>query len=308
MKNILVLCGGNSFEYDISILSVKNIIKNIDTDLFNFKVVLISKENEWFLNNKKIENIIDFIKGFDLVFPVMHGAFGEDGRIQGFFELFYIPYLGANSSSSKICFDKALTKLILDKYPIKQVPYVIINKGEKVSIRDFPVIVKPANGGSSIGISVANNHKELKNALNEAFAFDDKVVVEKFIKCRELECAIIEDKNLIVSTVGEIESCNKFYDFEAKYEKESNIIIPAKIDKKVIKEIQTASKKIFNILGISGFARIDFLYDEENKELYFNEVNTIPGFTDISMFPLLFKEQKLDFSELITKIIKCKLK
>ena len=186
MKNILVLCGGNSFEYDISILSVKNIIKNIDTDLFNFKVVLISKENEWFLNNNKIVNIIDFIKGFDLVFPVMHGAFGEDGRIQGFFELFNIPYLGANSSSSKICFDKSLTKLILDKYPIKQVPYVIINKREKVSISDFPVIVKPANGGSSIGISVANNHKELKNALNEAYAFDDKVVVEKFIKCREL--------------------------------------------------------------------------------------------------------------------------
>lgn len=318
MKNILIIFGGNSYEHEISCLSVNNILKNIDQKKYQITLVGISKDNKWFLitdyntidknweqlPKEEIKNIVDFLKKFDIVFPVMHGADGEDGKIQSFFELFNIKYIGSNSSASKNAMDKYLTKLICEKANIPQVPYLCIHKNDKIPKNlEYPLIIKPANGGSSIGISIAHNQKELLKGIRNAFNFDNNVIVEKFIKCRELECAIVENKKLLVSTVGEIKSCHEFYDYEAKYVKESNIIIPAKLKNKTIKEIQKLSKKIFKVLNLKDFSRIDFLYDEINDIVYFNEVNTIPGFTNISMFPLLFKEQKLDFSKLITKII-----
>ena len=305
MKKILVIYGGNSYEHEISILSAENVIKVLDKLNYCFDQVYISKENKWFLvtEEDKIEllNIIEFLKRYDLILPIMHGSYGEDGRIQALFELFAIPFKGSNSTSSMIAMNKYFTKLVVEKEGINQVPYYYLSKDQKTPKIEYPVIVKPVNGGSSIGISVAHTSKELKIALKNALKFDEFVLIEKFIKCRELECAILEDKHLIVGDVGEIKHNHEFYDFKAKYEDNSEIIIPAKINIKLKKLIQKESKKIFKILNLKDFARIDFLYDEENDILYFNEVNTIPGFTNISMFPRLFKG--LNFEKIISKII-----
>ncbi len=308
MKKFLLLYGGKSFEHDISCESAKNIINALKEGKYNFDQIYISKENEWFLikEGDKVEifNIIEFLKKYDFIFPIMHGAYGEDGRIQSFLELFNIKYIGSNSFSSMIAMDKYFTKLIIEKTDIKQVPYFIMMKDDKIpkSI-EYPVIVKPANGGSSIGISVASNINDLKKAVKEAFLYDNKVLIEKFIEARELECGILEDKKIIVGDVGEIKHNHKFYDFDAKYNDKSETIIPAKINKKLTKTIQQTAKKIFQILNLKDFARVDFLYDEKNDVLYFNEVNTIPGFTNISMFPLLFKSKKMDYTDVVLKLI-----
>ncbi len=308
MKKILILYGGKSYEHDISCISAKNVITQLKNLNYKFDQVYISKENRWYLikNNDKVElsNIIEFLKKYDIVFPVMHGAFGEDGHIQSFFELFDIKYVGSNSVASMIAMDKHLTKILMDKASINQIPYFVLKESSKLPKNiNYPVIIKPANGGSSIGINVAHSLKELKIYLKEAFKYDKKIVVEKFIKGRELECGIVENKDLIVGNVGEIEHSHEFYDFTAKYNDDSKIIIPAKISKSLTKKIQAEAIKIFKALNLKDFARIDFLYDNVTDVLYFNEVNTIPGCTDKSMFPLLFKEKKLDFQELIKIII-----
>ena len=159
--------------------------------------------------------------------------------------------------------------------------------------------------GSSIGINIANNLEELNQHIKEAFTCDNKVVIEKFIKCRELECAVLEkDNKYIVSPVGEINAKNEFYDYESKYVLDSKITIPARLDETIVKEIQTYSEKIFKILSLKDLTRIDFLYDYENKKLYFNEVNTLPGFTTISMYPMLINETGINIKELITTLLK----
>ncbi len=320
MKKILVLFGGNSYEHYISCLSAKTILENIDRKKYDVTTVGISKDNNWYIYNDnlntlkedwtqgkktKIENVIAFLKGFDKVLPIIHGNPLENGNIQGFFNLFNISYVGTDLLGSIIGYDKDLTKTICSKYGIPQVPYITItNNSPLKSIDiDFPVIIKPAKCGSSIGINIANNIKELNKHIKEAFIYDDKVIIEKFIKARELECAILEDKKLKVSPVGEIRSSNTFYDYEAKYESDSKLLIPAPIDKKITKEIQDLSLKIFKILELKDLSRIDFLYDYHDEKLYFNEVNTMPGFTNISMYPLLFKEKGIDIKELITKLI-----
>ena len=311
MKKILIIYGGNSYEHDISILSAENVIKGLKELNYEFDQIYISKENKWYLIKKEgkaeLLNIIEFLKRYDIIFPVMHGAYGEDGKMQAFLELFDIKYVGSNSVASMIGMNKYFTKLVCGKENIKQIPYFLLNKEDKIPSKvDFPVIIKPANGGSSIGISVAHSLKELKSSLKNAFKYDKNVIVEKFINGLELECGIVENKKLIVGDVGEIKHNHEFYDYAAKYEDKSEIIIPAKINYKLKKLIQNETKKIFKILNLKDFARIDFLYDNVNDTLYFNEVNTIPGFTDISMFPLLFKGKKLDFSKLIATIIEQK--
>ena len=224
------------------------------------------------------------------------------------FNLFNIKYVGTDLLGSIISYDKILTKIICEKYNIPQVPYIVITKNRSLKNIpiDFPVIIKPAKCGSSIGINIYNNLKELNQHIKEAFNYDNKIIIEKFIKSRELECAILKDKKLKVSPVGEIKSSNTFYDYEAKYEKDSDLLIPANISKELTKEIQELSLKIFNILELSNLSRIDFLYDYNNNKLYFNEVNTMPGFTSISMYPMLFNNLGITTKELITKLIEDK--
>ena len=320
MKKILILFGGNSFEHEISCKSAKTILENIDRTKFGVTTVGI-KDNDWYifnddinllLNNNwtkgiinKINNITEFIKQFDKVFPIIHGNDGETGDLSGLFNLFNIPYVGSNILGHAISYDKEITKIICNHYNIPQIPYITLHtnkKIKKINI-DFPVIIKPSSCGSSIGINIVNNIKELNKHLKTAFKFGNKIIIEKYIKSRELECAILEHKKLLVSTVGEIKSKNTFYDYESKYILDSNLIIPAKLDKSIIKQIQEYSTKIFKILSLKDLSRIDFLYDEENNKIYFNEVNTIPGFTSISMYPQLFNQEGISTKDLITKLL-----
>ena len=320
MKKILILFGGNSHEHVISCKSAKTILTHIDKSLYNITAVGINHQNNWYLylddinlideswqnrNIEKITNIIEFLKQFDKVFPVIHGNPEENGNIQGMFNLFNIEYVGTDLLGSIISYDKELTKIICNHHKIPQVPYITITENKKIKNIPFPypVIIKPAKCGSSIGINIASNVKELNEYVNLAFKYDNKVIIEKYIKARELECAILETNKIITSPIGEIRSSNTFYDYEAKYLKDSSLIIPANISKELAKEITELSKKIFNILSLSTLARIDFLYDYNEEKLYFNEVNTMPGFTDISMYPLLFKEVGINIKNLITKII-----
>lgn len=321
MKKVLVLFGGNSYEHNISCKSAKTILENIDKSKFDVTATGIY-ENNWYIFNdnldllsqnkwlegkiNKVDNIIEFLKTFDKVFPIIHGNDGETGALSGLFNLFNIPYIGSNILGHAIGYDKEITKIICTHHNIPQVPYITIHtdkKIKKINI-DFPVIIKPSSCGSSIGINIANNIKELNKYVKEAFKYDKKIIIEKFIKAKELECAILEDKKIKISTVGEIKSKNTFYDYESKYILDSNIIIPTTIDKDIIKQIQELSAKIFKILSLKDLSRIDFLYDYENNKIYFNEVNTIPGFTDISMYPQLFNHQGISTKELITILLK----
>ena len=322
MKNVLILFGGNSFEHEVSCMSAKSILENIDTQKFRITTVGITKGNEWFIyrgilenildwqkeDNEKISNIIEFIKKFDVVFPVLHGANGEDGRLQGMLDLFNIPYVGCKTLASAVSMDKIFSKYIFSYLGIPQVPFVEITND--LSLKDvvkelgFPMMVKPSNGGSSIGINKVTNKKELKKAISEAKKYDHKVLVEKFIVGRELECAVIEDKRIKISSVGEIKPANEFYDYNAKYENDkSYTIIPADISYEVEEQIKNYAKKAFLGINASSLSRVDFLYDENANEIYLNEINTLPGFTTISMYPQLFINNGYTYQEIITSLI-----
>lgn len=322
MKRVLILFGGKSSEHNVSCISASSIAKNIDNEKYTFDLVGISKENNWYLYNDdfanlnehweeskeitKIDNIIDFLKKYDVVFPITHGTNGEDGKLQGFLDLFGIKYVGAKTLGSSVGMDKEFSKIVFEHLKINQVSYLVCYKNFKIKEiekhLDYPLIVKPANGGSSIGINKVSNSKELKVAINEALKYDKKVIIEKFIKAKELEIAILQDKDkLIISNVGEIIPCNQFYDYKAKYEQKSETKIPANINKKQIKLIKEIAKKIFYGMNISSYARIDFFIENEN--IYINEINTIPGFTEISMYPKLMEDIGIKYTNLITKLI-----
>lgn len=298
MKKVVLIYGGNSSEHDVSCKSAKEIMENIDETKYELACVYVTRNNEWTYENKEIKNIIEFLKQFDVVFNIIHGNTGEDGKIQGMLDLFNIKYIGTKCGPSYICMDKERTKQILSYYKIPQVPFQ--NYQEKLII-PFPVIVKPANGGSSIGINIANNKKEYKNAIKNALKYDKKVIVEKYIKARELECAILEDKKLIVSDIGEIITDNNFYDYDTKYIKSEAKTVISDIPINIKKQIQKYAKTVFKILDLKGLARIDFFYDTEYNKIYLNEINTLPGFTKISMYPKLLNN--FEYKDLITKLI-----
>lgn len=306
MEKLGIIYGGNSYEHDVSVKSKNSFIKNVNKK-YEISEIYIDKKNNWYENNKKIDNIIEYLKKFDIIFPLIHGNIGEDGKLQGLFETFNIKYTGSNTISSALAMDKGFCKIILDKYNIKQVPYIIVDKKSKIKeiIEKFkyPVIIKPANGGSSIGINIAHNTKELIKGLNNAFQYDKKVIIEKYITARELEIGVINNNGLITSSIGEIKS-NGFYDYESKYIKKTEIIINPNLKKETALKIKEIARNIFKILECNDYARCDFLYDEINNDLYFNEINTIPGFTEISMFPKLFIDSGYTYGEIIDIIIK----
>ena len=302
MKKVLLIYGGNSFEHEVSCNSAKAIINNIDSNKYILDSVLITYDNKWIFNNVIIDNIINFINQYDVVFPIIHGINGEDGKLQGMLDLFDIKYVGSKCGPSYLCIDKERTKQILYYNSIPQVPYQVYNKKEKVYL-PFPIIVKPATGGSSIGISIANNKKELKKAIKEAKRYDEKIILEQFLdNPQELECAILEDKNIIVSDIGEVIHNNTFYDYESKYNcKDINTTLVANIDENIKNKIKEYSKKAFKALELNGLARIDFFF--HNNKIYLNEINTLPGFTETSMYPQLMMNEGLSYKELITKLI-----
>lgn len=325
IKKVLILFGGNSSEHYISCKSCVSVLKNIDRKRYDIEVAGISKNNIWYKfsddlfyledgswkdsNILEIDNIINYLRKFDVVFPVMHGTNAEDGRMQGFLDLFNIKYVGCKTLSSTLLMDKAITKLILKSLDIPSVPFKVIKDNYEIcdlieNIK-FPMIVKPSNGGSSIGISKVNNKKELIKAIKLARKYDDKLLVEKFINARELEVAVLKDnKNIICSNPGEIKSANEFYDYDAKYDnKDSYTLIPDDLPEDILKKIKEYSLRLFKSLDCFGLSRIDFFYDEENNALYLNEANTMPGFTTISMYPKLIESIGIEYKDLISILI-----
>lgn len=324
LKKVLIIFGGNSYEHYVSCKSAKSIVENIDQKLFDYELVGIHFDNKWYqfhddlsyLENghwkdtdvTSIDNIIEYIQKFDVVFPIIHGYSGEDGKLQGMLELFDIPFVGCKTLSSAISMDKEMSKIVFEHLGIPQVPYLILEEEKQKEIEKrigFPMIVKPANGGSSIGIGKVDNKKQLKKAIKEAKKYDSKVIIEKFVNARELECAVLEkNHHIICSCLGEIKSANEIYDYNAKYINEkSYTTIPDNLPCKVIDQIKMYAKKIFLGLYCNGYARIDFFYDEENEQIYINEINTIPGFTSISMYPKLMEQEKISYQDLITTLI-----
>lgn len=323
MKKVLLLCGGNSTEHNVSLLSAKSILENIDTDIFEVTPVIIDFDNIWYeyldeyqyldnwqtKNVRIIDNIVEYLYSFDVIFPIIHGYGGEDGKLQGMLDLFDIKYVGCKTLSSAACMDKDFSKMIFSYLEIPQVPFITLTNSD-FKLNDivknigFPMIVKPANGGSSIGISKVTSKRGLKKAINDAFKYDEKVVIEKFINARELECAVLEEEDYYISEVGEIKSANEFYDYEAKYiNNESYTVIPAELEESVSDKIKEYAEIAFKGINCRGLARIDFFYDEENNEIYLNEINTLPGFTSISMYPKLFINEGISYKDLITKLI-----
>ena len=247
------------------------------------------------------------------MFPILHGTYGEDGKLQGYLEMINVPYVGCNLISSALCMDKAFTKIILDNVNIKQANYIIVNKNDydidkiKILIKDkikYPCFVKPANAGSSVGISKIYHEHELDDNINNAFKYDDKLVIEECIYGRELEVGILGNDDIIVSDVGEIIPGDDFYSYDAKYNsKESIVKVPTTLNDKIKKEIQEIAKKAYKAMGCSGLSRIDFFLKKETSEIYLNEINTLPGFTNISMYPLLFENIGIKYDILIDKLI-----
>lgn len=343
-----VLFGGQSTEHEVSIVSGLSILKNLDTEKFQIHPIYINKKGEFFeyTDNfstfgpltvgdkiiipeklKKIDNIINYLKGFDLLFPVLHGLYGEDGTIQGLFELLEIPYVGCRVLSSSIGMDKAYTKIIFDRAKIAQAKYVYIRKYKHSYIYideqfnetildlpkitdiicnklEFPMFIKPSNSGSSVGISKAHNIKELGSAIEYAAKFDNKILIENGINGREVECAVLGNEDVIASCVGEILPAEEFYSFDSKYKNsESKVIIPADLDDEISNEIRTLAIKAFKSIDGKGLARVDFFVENNTNKVYINEINTMPGFTEISMYPKLFNQVGLSYRDLLSKII-----
>ncbi|MCL2566236.1 MAG: D-alanine--D-alanine ligase [Defluviitaleaceae bacterium] len=343
--NVAVVFGGYSSEHEVSINSAINIINSLSKEKYNIIPIYINPMGSWFLHEGSTDSIktADFEKfgtpcqlsldrqnkgllringdkvkriPVDVAFPVLHGKFGEDGTIQGLFEMSGIKYVGCGVMASAIAMDKAMAKLVAGSLGINQVKYIVFDSND---LEDFdkalsivryklgyPCFVKPLRTGSSVGISKVKNKKELVKAVELAISHDDSVIIEKMVEGRELECAVLGTggEDTIVSGVGELIPGAEFYDFDAKYNNpDSKTILSPKIDKAVVNKIKDASLKIFKAIGAKGLSRVDFFLEESSGDVIFNELNTIPGFTDISMYPMLMREAGIDSQRLMDRLI-----
>ena len=327
MIKLGVIYGGISTEHDVSEMSAKSVIENLNKEKYDIHEIYINKYGKWYEvkdgEQEEIYNLLWTLKELDVVFPVLHGLGGEDGTIQGMLEMMQVPYVGCGVLASSVGMDKAYTKIIFDKAEIPQAPYIYIRKKdneyviidenfeeeefelEKITEKlKFPMFVKPSNSGSSVGVKKATNKEELKMAIENAGQYDSKILVEQGVNARELECAILDEKEIKVSTVGEILSAEEFYSFDAKYNiPESKTIIPADISKEQIEQIQNLAIKAFKAIDGKGLSRVDFFVEKETNKIYINEINTMPGFTKISMYPKLFEAVGITYTELLDKLI-----
>ena len=332
MIKLGIIYGGISTEHDVSIMSAKSIIKNLNKDKYEVHEIYINKYGKWFEvkngENEEIYNLIWTIKELDVVFPVLHGIGGEDGTIQGMLELLKVPYVGCGVLSSAVGMDKVYTKIIFEKAQILQTKYISVYKKEdkyyiqKEDMEEeqlkiehitgklkFPMFVKPSNSGSSVGVKKAKDIGELKLAIENASQYDRKIIVEEGIDGIEVECGILDDGEIKASTIGEIRSAKEFYSFDAKYNiPESKTIIPANIDKEKIEEVKKLAIKAFKAIDGTGIARVDFFIEKDTNKIYINEINTMPGFTEISMYPKLFESLGMQYFELLDKLIQNAIK
>lgn len=337
-----VIFGGMSTENEVSRISGKYILSNLDINKYEIFPIYIDKTGKWYeykgkydeieMGKKlekvqKIDNIIEYLKKLDVIFPVLHGLYGEDGTIQGLFELLKIPYVGCKVLASSIGMDKAYTKIIFEKAGIKQTKsrYIRKLKNKYIYIDDrldeetlelgktcdkvqtemkYPMFIKPSNSGSSVGVSKARNIEELKNAIEEASKYDNKIIIEEGIDGKEVECAVLGNEEVLAGEVGEIKAADEFYSYDAKYNnEESKTVIPANLEQEKIQEIKRLAIKAFKAIDGKGLSRVDFFVENKTGEIYLNEINTMPGFTQISMYPKLMESYGISYKELLDKLI-----
>lgn len=338
--NIAVIYGGMSSEHEISCLSAKTIYEALDPARYTVYPIFISKKGQWRLTKEiadydklslegmPLATILPSREEFncviigeteekihlDAAIPVLHGKYGEDGTIQGLFELAGIPYVGCGVLASAAAMDKATTKRIVEPLSIRQAKWVVVYRQqledmEKICDRiesrlPYPVFVKPANAGSSVGVSQAADREELKKALQIAAEQDFKVLVEETIIGHEVECAVLGNLEVKASQVGEILAADTFYTYEAKYSNpDSKTVIADYLPKETIEEIRDDAVRIFQALDGRGLARVDFFIEKATGEVVFNEINTFPGFTSISMYPTLWKNAGMDIESLVDQLV-----
>lgn len=329
---IILLYGGKSEEHDVSVLSAFSVLNAINYENHQVQLVMITKEGQWLkgaLLNEAPESATELdlsakdttqeinpgeIKEDAIVFPVLHGPNGEDGTIQGFIETLQMPYVGAGVLTSACAMDKIMTKYILQAAGIPQVPYVpVIKKDWRENPKKvfehcegnllYPMFVKPANMGSSVGITKADNREELQTALIEAYKYDTRAIVEQGIEAREIEVAVLGNEDVRTTLPGEIVKDVGFYDYNSKYiDNQIKMQIPAEVSEEVLQKAQDYAKHAYTLLGGSGLSRCDFFLTGKN-ELFLNELNTMPGFTQYSMYPLLWKNMGTQYGELIEKLL-----
>ena len=346
-KNLAIIFGGRSSEHSVSCISVQTIIKAVNQDKYNLYLVGITEEGKWlkvkdvtaiedgsWRQSKEVAIISPDTKGelligeasgdtysysrsvkIDAIFPVLHGMYGEDGTIQGLFEMAGIPYVGCGVFASAASMDKFYTKLVVDTLGIRQAIYVGVIASELADMNSvvarvesklsYPVFIKPSKAGSSKGVSKADNRDMLVAGLLEAAKHDYKILVEETIVGRELECAVIGyNKTTKASGIGEILAAAEFYDFDAKYNNaESKTVIDPELPEGKAEEIRENAVKIFNALDGFGLSRVDFFLEKDTDSVIFNEINTLPGFTSISMYPMLWKAKGYTIESLVEELI-----
>ena len=332
MTHLLILCGGQSPEHSISIRSTRNILSAIDRNKYDLTIVGISQMGNWWLVSEEElqDTILDegravniypgseapiqvedaSLPAIDVVFPLLHGPNGEDGTIQGLLKLLCLPFVGPAHLSSAVCMDKEITKRILRDAGILVAPWEVIRKGDEIpSYQDLAdklgevLFVKPANMGSSVGVHRVSSEDEWRTAIEDALKYDRKVLVEQSISGRELECAVLGNEHPKASGVGEVQSGN-FYSYSEKYDdsSEAQTVIPANIDHAHVPNLQKTAVAAYKALDCQGMSRVDMFITEEGQ-IFINEVNTIPGFTSISMYPKLWEEAGIPYAELIDQLI-----
>ncbi len=328
-RNLGVIFGGMSTESEVSEASAKSVLANLNKEKYNIYPIYISKDGNWWKYGKeeKIENIVEYLKQMDVVFPVLHGLYGEDGTIQGLLELLKIPYVGCGILASSVGMDKVYTKIIFEKAGLKQAKYEYIRKNKDkyiyvdkqfnekemnlneisekiVKNLGLPVFVKPSRSGSSVGINKACTQEELEKYIEEASQFDNKIIIEEQIEAREIECAVLGNEEIKASILGEVKSAENFYSYSAKYQnKQSYTEIPADLPQEISDKIRKLAVKAFKAIDGKGLSRVDFFVDKNTSEIYINEINTLPGFTSISMYPQLFAASGINYKELLDEII-----
>lgn len=338
MKKLLIICGGQSTEHIISRMSCVSVLENIDKKKYDITLVGIDQVGVWYILDQKqnlmeetwlenaevIKDVYGLVGWYDVVFPVLHGLYGEDGTIQGLLELAEAPYVGCKVLGSSLAMDKIYTKKILETAGIPQVKSLYVKKrynGELVVVKNnfdeekdilnevkdylgFPCFIKASNSGSSVGCYRVDKADDLMRKLTEASEYDRKIVVEEYIDCIELETAVLGNDDPIVSRVGQIMPHGEFYTFESKYEdEESKTCIPALVDEAIQEQIREYALKVFKAIDGQGLSRVDFFLDKKTNKVYLNEINTMPGFTKISMYPALMNDFGISYSQLIDKLI-----
>ena len=330
-QQIILLYGGRSAERKVSVLSAESVMRAIDYDKFFVKTYFITQAGDFIktqefsrkpaddeklmTNDTVIESQkmkpSDIYEEGAVVFPVLHGPMGEDGSIQGFLEVLKMPYVGCNILSSSVAMDKITTKRVLASAGIPQVPYVAVIEGENIDEKiaevetnlTYPVFTKPSNMGSSVGISKSENQDELRSALELAFKYDSRVLIEQGVNAREIEVGLLGNKGVKSSLPGEVVKDVAFYDYEAKYiDNKITMDIPAKLSEDVIATMRQYAEKAFHAIGGVGLSRCDFFYTDKG-EILLNELNTMPGFTQWSMYPLLWENMGISYTDLIEKLV-----